>query len=305
MGNVGGIFTATRAIINAQHGEFEMLRDDLNVSKEDLLQVRDAHGQVILKMDKHGHVMGNTLIPALQRFVELNFPHAMDAQMRTLPGIFSNLEDIVTEGIRRAGEGAYKAVEAHFFPAMQVLGDSVPADVLKQKGYTPGMGLTGDVGGLFTRFTEDVGGGLAALATQGLGALERWMQQMGGLGGVILAVERAWASFAGTLRAGLSIVQGVGDAVGNVVVFVRDLAGIFETTLSPVRFVFDLFRAGHDSLREIVSVVVTLGVELKVLATVLALVQGAKERFTGTLGGESAALAANTSALQANTASAA
>ena len=60
---------ATRAIVDAQNNQFRMLRDELHVTEEQLAAVTDERGKAMLQIHKHRHVVGGTLIPALERFV--------------------------------------------------------------------------------------------------------------------------------------------------------------------------------------------------------------------------------------------
>lgn len=78
--------TAAQAFADAYEGRFQMLQMQLHVNKEELVK----YG---LELDKHGHVLNNSLVTAVENLQKAKFPDGLKQGMSTFSGQMSNLVD--------------------------------------------------------------------------------------------------------------------------------------------------------------------------------------------------------------------
>jgi hypothetical protein len=91
---------ASNALVRAFEGDFRIMRDQLHITAEQLVPFG-------LEMDRTGHVIASTVIPAFEKFVQQNYGDAMSKQIHTLSGVWSNLQDIMERFQQEAGLQAF------------------------------------------------------------------------------------------------------------------------------------------------------------------------------------------------------
>jgi hypothetical protein len=94
---------ASHALARAFQNDFEIMRQELHISQQDLVPFG-------LQMDKSGHVLQSTLIPAFEKFVQARFGDAMSQQMKTGAGAWSNVEDAFQHAAQVIGQPLFASL---------------------------------------------------------------------------------------------------------------------------------------------------------------------------------------------------
>jgi phage-related protein len=156
--------TAAQSFADAYEGRFQMLQMELHVNKEELIQ----YG---LQLDKHGKVIGNSLVTSMEALQKAKFPHGLTDAMGTFQGQLSNLVD-----------------RFQFFTAAL----TKPLFDMFKQGLQGLFGWLDANQGLINAVATDIGMGLADAIT-GLGKAAGWLfGQLGQVGSTLATMQPLW-----------------------------------------------------------------------------------------------------------------
>jgi hypothetical protein len=157
---------------------------------------------------------------------------AIQLQMETLTGAFSNVQDAFTHIQQVIGQGMFNVLHDQVVRLYNTLQSPV-----------------------FVAFAYDLGHVLGDALQHVIDMFKQWYERMGGLQGVLMLVERAARTVWGA-------IQGLGDAF-------HDVGAILGLILEPIKLVLAAFGGSDmaaDSMRLLVRVVVDLAIAMRALS---------------------------------------
>jgi hypothetical protein len=206
---------ASHALARAFQGDFEIMRQELHISADELV----AFG---LKMDSSGHVMRETVIPAFEAFVKARYGDAMAAQMQTGAGAWSNVEDAFQHAAQVIGKPLFADLTREMNSFLQFL-DAHKADI--------------------AAFSDAVGQGLAGAARAVMDLAGTVMSDIPPAIGVIRGLWTAIAPGVDAVRGAVQTIENylqqhlqptVRAVLTQVIVWWDDHAGDVASTLTTI-----------------------------------------------------------------------
>ncbi len=197
--------TATQAYVDAVNGRWIMLQNQLHITKEELVPFG-------LEMDKQGHVLNDSFVPAFQKFAETKFPTALSDNMHSLSGMLAEADDKIQLLAMDVGEPLFQDFEQGLGKALDWVSDPQHEQAIDNIAAAVGQGLA-------TGF-EDLG---SALERAWPYLQDVWNIADGLVGGSFTVLMRLvqtgaqwWRDFSGGVQTVVTPLDGVAGSTGKL-----------------------------------------------------------------------------------------
>lgn len=279
--------TATQALQDAQNGLWRMMERDLHVTKDQLV----AFG---LEVDSKGHVLNDSLLPALEKFTQAKFPTALSDRMATFGGLLAEATDLIQLFAKSLGAPL-------FAMAQEGLGKIVAwaQDPTTQQWLNNLATLAGDRLASAFRFLGDVFETVGQVIRQDLWPVFQGMGNLispllGPLGQLGTAIGGIFSQSGGNLAASLhdiatgfrdmtqqgqplgDVIDGIGTAISTLATWIQNVwqgatqgKGPFaqlQADLQPVR---DLLNKVADAIKNLIGWFIPAEPHLEKVAVIL------------------------------------
>lgn len=208
--------TATQALQDAQNGLWRMMERDLHINREELVKFG-------LEVDKKGHVLNNTLLPALERFAQAKFPTALSDRMASFGGLIQESTDLIQLFAKALGQPLFDLAQQGLGKVVAWAQDPATQQGLQQLGTIAGGALADGFKTFFNIISAVI-----QVIQGGIG----WFQQMSGdVKQVVGPVDQ----LAGASKTVAGRISGFATAAGNLKQPLKDMQGPFAPIVGMFR----------------------------------------------------------------------